>query len=169
MDPMAWTCDSSMLGNNSQKYSTPLNWWVFHGHESHGIESIKNQLKQPKVHGNLPTMDFFRQPKTSGLWRNVPWNLPFRFSLTFGSVFPHGFHPRETHGRPSPSLTLCSSRAAGFGTLAKNSCSKVVRSNSTSCDGGFRWTNAAAILEGRFDCFPHRFLFGAPIKTCIFF
>lgn len=67
MDPMAWTCDSSMLGNNSQKYSTPLNWWVFHGHESNGIESIKSHLKQTKVHGNLPTMDFLGQPKTSGL------------------------------------------------------------------------------------------------------
>ena len=64
---MALICNSSILGNNSQKYSIPLNWWVFHGHESHGIESVKNHLKQTKVHGNLPTMDFFEQPKTSGL------------------------------------------------------------------------------------------------------
>lgn len=157
---MAWICDLSMLGKSEPKDSL----WNggFFMLMNPIVQSAKKTKKQTKVHGNLP------RPKKApypGLWRNVPWNLSFRFSLTLGSVFPW-VSPTGFHGPPS--LTLCSSRAAGFGTLAKNSCSKVVRSNSTSCEVGFSFTNPAAILEGRFDCFPHRFLFGAPIKTCMF-
>ena len=102
MDPMALICDSSILGNNSQKYSTPLNWWVFHGHESNGIESVKNHLKQTKVHGNLPTMDFSLKQTKQHLFLDSEgmchFHLSFRFSLTFGSS-PWDIHPP---GNPRP-------------------------------------------------------------------
>ena len=118
---------------------------------------------------------FLKQTKNTSSWTlkgMCHFHLSFRFSLTFGSVFPHG---KFTHGKPTahpPGLTLCSSRAAGFGTLAKNSCSKVVRSNSTSCEVGFsfhkRWRT---ILEGRFDCFDPIvfFVWGPHLKPAFFF
>lgn len=85
--------------------------WIFLGNQKH-LDS----------EGNVPfssILPFFTHV----------WVLPFRMGNP-----PTG----KPTAHPKPSLTLCSSRAAGLGTLAKNSCSKVVRSNSTSCAGGFR-------------------------------